>query len=412
MTMSIARSHPGSARRFKWGELYPVLCLIMLATAPAFLLGEENRNLGLIAFMFISPVFVLRWRVSTESLLLLGFAFSIVVFPAFVHPAGARWSTVFYSLMFCALFMSYDGMLRSGFLRISVFVDVVRYLIIAYAIVLVIQQVCVLLGLPIFNVSNYDPTEPWKLNALSSEVSHSARIQALLMLSYIVGSRLATQMGEKPAPSRNVNALVWLCFLWTMLTMVSATAVIMIFIVVLTYATRGGWRNYMVGALLAVVALLLLPDQLIGRVRDLAFAVLTLDYNEVLRADHSGAMRIAPMLVLLNFVELFSAKGLFGHGIDSVSYFMSDYIWGVGQDATGGGLLAVWYEYGFIAFLFFVLFTLKATGALKSPANFIMWGLLIFIAGVNSQIVWLATLLPYTLNVYRQRAEQMGIREQ
>src|SRR5690606_32734443 len=108
---------------------------------------------GLIAFMFISPFFLIRTRaVSIEGLLLVGFALSIVVFPALAHSGDVRWSTVFYSLMFCALFMSYDVMLRGGFLRLTTFVNVTRYLIVCYAVALLIQQFCVLVGLPIFSV--------------------------------------------------------------------------------------------------------------------------------------------------------------------------------------------------------------------------------------------------------------------
>ncbi len=357
--------------------------------------------------MFISPIFMLGKTLSTEAILLLGFAFSIVFFPALMHSGGTRWGTIFYSLMFCALFISYDRILRRGFLRIAVFVKIVRYLIILYAVVLIIQQICVLIGLPIFNLNNYDPAEPWKLNSLSAEPSHSARILGLLMLSYILGRRLSDRMTATPKVSRKQNIYVWLCFFWTMITMLSATSLIMIAIVMLTYIQKNRVHNYVFGLLLSSVVIFLLPDRLTGRVIDLSLAFLTLDYVEVLRADHSGAMRVAPMLVLLDYVEVFSANGFFGNGVDSVGFFLSDYIWGIKEGASGGGLLALWYEYGVIAFSFFVLFTLKATAAVKAPANFLIWFLLIFIAGVNSQMVWLAIILLHSLNYYSRRAEEI-----
>ena len=122
-------------------------------------------------------------------------------------------------------------------------------------------------------------------------------------------------------------------------------------------------------------------------------------------------MRIAPMLVLLDKSELFSVSGIFGNGVDSVSLFMSDYIWGVAEGTSGGGLLALWYEYGLISFLFFVLFTLYTTSALKSPAGFLIWFSLIFVASVNSQMVWLAIIQLHTLSFYRQKLELFGTRE-
>lgn len=405
--MSLATPYSRSKSRLNWSETYTVLCLVLLATSPTILLGEGNRNLGLIAFMFLSPLFMLRRTLSTEGLILVAFAFSIVFFPAFAHSGLVRWSTVLYSLMFCALFISYDGMLRSGFPRIAVFLNVVRYLIISYAVILIVQQFCVLTGLPIFNVSNYDPSEPWKLNALSVEPSHSARILGLLMLSYIVGRRLAVRMGEDVTVSQRQNTVVWLCFFWSMITMLSATSLVMIFIVLLVYAQRNRLSSYIFGLLMASVVLFLLPDQLTGRVFDLVLATLTLDYTKALVADHSGGLRVAPMLLLVNYVEVFSVNGFFGNGVDSVGLFLSDHIWGIAKGATGGGLLALWYEYGLVAFLLFVFFSLRATEAMKAPANFLIWLLLIFIAGVNNQMVWLAIVLLHTLNFYRKRARRI-----
>jgi len=361
--------------------------------------------------MFISPLFTLRRTLSTEAVLLLGFALSIVFFPAFVHSGGTRWSTILYSLMFCGLFISYDGMLRQGKLRLASFLNIMRYLIIAYAVVLLIQQLCVLLGLPIFNLSNYDPSERWKLNSLSPEPSHSARIIGLLMFSYILGSRLLVRASKTHKVSQRQYILLWLCFFWTMITMMSATALVMVIIVLVTNTQGNGIRFYGVSFLLAIFAIFFMPGDLTERIFKISLATLTLDYETVLNADHSGAMRIAPMLVLLDETELFSVSGIFGNGVDSVSLFMSDYIWGVAEGTPGGGLLALWYEYGLISFLFFVLFTLYTTSALKSPAGFLIWFLLIFIASVNSQMVWLAIILLHTLSFYRQKLELFGTRE-
>ena len=407
----MVRTYSASKTQIRWTELYPVICLIFLATAPVVFLGEGNRNLSLIALMFISPLFTLRRTLSTEAVLLLGFALSIVFLPAFVHSGGTRWSTILYSLMFCGLFISYDGMLRQGKLRLASFLNIMRYLIIAYAVVLLIQQLCVLLGLPIFNLSNYDPSERWKLNSLSPEPSHSARIIGLLMFSYILGSRLLVRASKTHKVSQRQYILLWLCFFWTMITMMSATALVMVIIVLVTNTQGNGIRFYGVSFLLAIFAIFFMPGDLTERIFKISLATLTLDYETVLNADHSGAMRIAPMLVLLDETELFSVSGIFGNGVDSVSLFMSDYIWGVAEGTPGGGLLALWYEYGLISFLFFVLFTLYTTSALKSPAGFLIWFLLIFIASVNSQMVWLAIILLHTLSFYRQKLELFGTRE-
>ena len=393
--------------RLTWGNFYPIFCIFMLAIAPAIFLGDGNRNLGLIIFMYTSPVFLIlsfnRQIVSVENLLILGFVFSLF-FSVLFHEA-TRWSTIFYSIMFCSTFISYVNFLHWGYLGIPTFLKVVRFLIIAYTTVLLIQQLCVLFSLQIFNLSNYDPQFPWKLNSLSSEPSHSARIVGLLMFTHIVGSRLAETIGEKIRVSRKQSALVWTFFLWTMITMFSATSVAMLFIVVVAYLQKISTGSFLIAIVTVVFALIFLPDELLDRALGLASAAVKLDYEAVLRADHSGGMRVAPMLILLERNEIFSKLGLFGNGVDSVSLFMSDYIWGVPEGFSGGGLLSMWFELGFIPFACFILFSLKATDSINRPINFFIWAVMIFIAGINTQMVWLAIILLYTLKYFDQYAK-------
>jgi len=398
------------SRSLKWLDFYTIVVILSLATAPAVLLGDDNRNFGLIGLMFVSSFFALvllkKIKPSTDNLLLLGFALSIVLFPAFIHEE-TRWSTIFYSLMFCGLFISYHAALHSGNLSIEVFIKVIRYLIFAYTVVLVIQQLNVLLGMPIFNLSNYDPAEPWKLNSLSAEPSHSARIVGLLMLAYIFAKRTAQSMGVLDLRKNHKDLLLLACFLWTMITMFSVTAVFLLAIVMITFFNKINLRQILGGLIIFVIVILTLPDQLTERAFRIIVATLSLDYQKILYADHSGAMRIAPMLLLIDFVEIFSLKGLFGNGVDAVSLFMSNYITGVSEGYAGGGLLALWYDYGFISFLLFVFFTLRITAALSSPIKFIVWFLLVFFGGVNNQIVWLVILILFTLRFYDRKAQAL-----
>ncbi len=55
-------------------------------------------------------------------------------------------------------------------------------------------------------------------------------------------------------------------------------------------------------------------------------------------------------MILADLVDVSTFSGLFGNGIDYVSTFLWRYIPGVPQGITGGGMLLVWMEYGFISF--------------------------------------------------------------
>ena len=111
-----------------------------------------------------------------------------------------------------------------------------KCLLFAYAIVLIIQQLCVLLGLPIFNVSNYNIKEPWKLNSLMSEPEHSGRMVGLLMYSYLTIKSIKSG-DESLVESWKSEKLLWCAFIWCMLTSLSAGAYLFLFIVLTRFMT-------------------------------------------------------------------------------------------------------------------------------------------------------------------------------
>jgi hypothetical protein len=404
--MSQETSHPliwpslRRSGRLNDGKFFLVATLVFFSVALTPFLGEGNRNLALIFFMVISPLFALTSKATRTDLYLYFFMASILVLPALMNPESVRWSTILFSQMFAITFIAFKNTIRRTRMPARIFTKAVRFILVAYLLTLLVQQFCVLTGLPIFNVSNYNPMTPWKLNALSAEPSHSGRIIGILMFAYL--SLRESEIGEKLSISQALgkDKYLWGGFLWAMTTMQSATALIFLPLVLSKFANR---RNAL--AIFAFVPIVLLLVQLLaseemGRVLSIASAATTLDYNELLSADRSGAMRIAPMLILLERLELFSYNGLFGNGIDSVSTFMSTYINGVRQNFTGGGLFQFWYEYGFISFILFAVFSCSASGAFKSPTNFIFWTLLVFLVGVNNQITWLYLILATTIQHY------------
>lgn len=218
-----------------------ILCayLIVLSISPAFALGEGARNLLLIAFMGVAPVLLVIYPVwSRLDALLLLLSITTIIFPLLGHPETMRWSTVLYSCMFFMCFMITTRLLVVSNIDIGRYSNLIKGLIFAYFGVLLIQQCCVLLGLPIFNVSNYDVTQPWKLNSLMSEPEHSGRVMALLMFSYLTMQDCIKGRKMTFKESWRRDKPIWLAFLWSMLTMVSAGAYLFLFIVILRYLDR------------------------------------------------------------------------------------------------------------------------------------------------------------------------------
>lgn len=379
------------------------LFIISLAIAPAFALGEGNRNLLLIAVMTLSPIILITCKQFYKiDIWLVLLACSLVIGPFFLHPSSFRWSTILYSWMFFITFMAYNRLLFSNFFNVIQFFNLLHFLIIAYFITLIIQQFCVLSGLPIFNLSNYDPNEPWKLNSLSAEPSHSGRIVGLLFFCFISVKELIIKRNYALKLDFKNDIWLWVAFLWTMLTMGSSTAILFMVII---YFKLFSFQNFFFKGLLALCifyVLNILGINQIDRLLATMKAFFTFDIRSIISADHSASIRIVPFFIIFTKLDVFSINGIFGHGIDSVSSFLYRFIPGVKNNITGGGFLQIWYEYGFLTFLYLLIFSFKAANCRSSVLNFIFWVLLVFSYGINNQITWLCITLLFTINYFDQ----------
>ena len=95
-------------------------------------------------------------------------------------------------------------------------------------------------------------------------------------------------------------------------------------------------------------------------------------------------------------VGISSVNDWFGYGIDHVSTFLSDRIPGVPEGISGGGLFQLWIEYGVISFALFFIFSLINSYRKGDYSSILFWFMLVFLYGVNSQIVWLCIILLFT----------------
>ena len=359
-------------------------------TSLAFALGEDRRNYILIAVMGISPLIIVLTPLITRNDAYIYFIIMLSIFcPLLNHPATMRWSTVLYGCMFyiylialCHLFM-FSNTSQSDIMKL------LKCLLFAYAIVLIIQQLCVLLGLPIFNVSNYNIKEPWKLNSLMSEPEHSGRMVGLLMYSYLTIKSIKSG-DESLVESWKSEKLLWCAFIWCMLTSLSAGAYLFLFIVLTRFMTSKNFLQ-MAFSLSAVflAANFFIESVALERFIKFSSAALTFDIYKMCQADLSAALRIVPSILCIQQIDLSTVDGWFGHGIDYVSKFMSNYISGVEIGYTGGGLFLTAVEYGFLVFIVLVVVTFKLCYDKNNKIpTMLFWVFSVLFVGVNSQISW------------------------
>lgn len=381
----------------KTAYFFLVLLIMVLAVSPAFSLGEGNRNLLLIVVMSMSPILIIAFnKYHKVDLWIIAFLVSIITIPILNHPQSMRWSTVLYSCMFGLSFMAYSRLLTKSNLQPIKYLKILKILILAYAITLLIQQFCVLFGLPIFNVSNYVTSTPWKLNSLAAEPSHSARIVALLMYSYIVIKELILYRNYNFKKDFKKDKWVWLAFIWTMITMGSGTAFLFLPLMLLKILKRKSIIPLTLISIAVFGLMNILGVDAFERTLKVAEALITLDKDIIIRADHSASLRIVPFIILMSMLSLSTIDGWFGHGIDYVSSFLSNFIPGVPEGYVGGGLLQLWMEYGFICFFIFFVGSISHIVKRNNRLSILFWFLLIFMYGVNNQIVWLCSVLLFT----------------
>ena len=391
------------------------LMITILSVSPAFALGEGNRNLFLIGAMSLSPFFFIRYPVIIPHidipLTLLGTM--MIGFPFALHADTLRWSTVLYSCMFFMYFMAFARVISLNKYSICDFVKLVKGLIYAYCIVLIIQQFCVLFGLPIFNVSNYTPMDPWKLNSLMSEPSHSARIIPILMFFFILLRE--KEIGAKYLFKERFqeDRLVWISFLWATLTMGSATAYIFSLIIVLFIFPSLKQAKTIIVMLVGAIAVIVMAGKSQNFVRAYKFgmAVLTLDEHKVIKADGSGAHRIVQSFRGAKAVGLHEVDDWFGHGVDADGLLIPNW---QSRDLSGGaGLFCLWVNHVFLVCALWWCFSFWIVFLKETPfISIYIWILSVFImGGLNNQIIWMVLALSfcYKLLAYNCDSNQRKI---
>lgn len=370
-------------------KLYVASFIVMFAVCIAAGFDDKARNLLLVAFMTMATCSLIIYPFVTKiDAYIVLLVFCLLFFPVFAHDVPPRWSTVIYSILFGTSFLAfYRAYIVSNFTATD-FLNVLRFLIFAYAVVLIIQQLSVVIGIPPLNLRNYDPAEPFKLNSLGAEPSWSGRIIALLFYCYLTVKEAELGRAYKLTVDTFSDKWGWLAFFWSMVSMISGTAIVFMVLVFLKFARAKGIISFTVILIVLISAFEAVDFTPYQRARDVAIAVTSLDESTVIQADHSASFRIVPLLVLIKSVGLSTFYDYFGHGVDSVA---SNLDFNLGVEQSSSTFVGFWYEFGFISFVIFMLFSLRL--CVFSFQSFVFWFMLVFMFGLNTQIPWLGIIL-------------------
>ena len=216
------------------------------------------------------------------------------------------------------------------------------------------------------------------------------------MYSYIFIKELILNRNYNFKIDFKIDKWVWLAFIWAMITMGSSAAFLFLPIILIQILKRKNIISVILFSLALYGLMIFFGIDTYDRNLKVIEALITLDVNNIVSADHSASMRIAPFIVLMSMLSLSTVDGWFGHGIDYVSSFMSDFIPGVEIGYSGGGLLQLWMEYGFFCFFIFFVGSMSNIVKQNDRLSILFWFLIVVLSGVNNQIVWLCSILLFT----------------
>lgn len=390
------------------------LIVISLSVSPAFATDPiDNRNYFLIACMFIGPViiifsnrFIPKIDIPVATIIVLMFIFQYLF-----NRGSIRWSSMFFSCMFYVYFLAAVRVFIRSSMKIEMLLVLVRRLIFAYAIVLLIQQFCVLFGLPVFNQTwGFGEHNPWKLNSLSAEPSHTARYLGILMYSFLKIQDILKGRHLSLKRSFKINRKVWLAFLWVMITMMSGTAMIILILVLCRYIKK---KNVFLFTLLLIILFPLgMSSEFVPLKRTTVFldAVTTGDIKEMVKADHSASIRVVPFVLCLQRIRPDKFYGWVGNGTGSTSEWMSKYVPGVPYGWSGGAIANYVLEYGLILGAIFIWFSFTCCYDKKYKIPTLgLWVMCVIMIGVNTQIGWLCILMLYLSKRIKKTDENKSI---
>ena len=353
-----------------------------------------------VGLMSLAPFIFIFYVPQFTKAALCGILYWVYCFLSAFFNGNMRFSTIGYMGLFVMTFIVYYNSIYDGILNFNQFKKVLRYLIYAYAICLLLQQACLIIGIhnfPLINLIGNSYMELGRLPSLSLEPNHTAIIMTFAFLCYLRCSQI--EYGEKitikslfDSENRNVT----FAFFWVMLTMGSGTAYFGL-IGLAPYFINKKNIICVVGILiLLIVAIPHIENEQLERASKVSSALMTGDNAEIVKADLSGATRIVPLINTFTKSDLTKIKTWFGYGTLSKNDAYND-AWKQLSDANYF-VLQIVRQYGLIGWLcsilllyiccirrFFSVETLLwFTLGMATLGNvYFQWGIILMMAGVR-----------------------------
>lgn len=324
----------------------------------------------------------------------------LVFSSAILHPETLRWTTLIFLFSYCCMYQTFYNLIyERNIFSAESFTYFIKGFILAYFLVLVIQQLALIAGityLPAMNLSQF-LDRGIGANSLSGEPSVTARILVTLFLALL---RMYELKYERSLSFQEIyREARWptIGFLWCTLTMGSGTAFIALGMLSLYFIKRQ-YAFAIVPILIAFyVSIPYIDFEPLHRAYKTINAFLTLDADIVRKAEGSAAARVIPLVNTLTSLDITRWDTWFGHGVD---YSLKD---GLFSDIVMIGGIG---DYGLLSFI--VMQILVFSCAIKKIFSIetLIWLGLYNMSLTNTPYVWGAVMI-LTAIKYFQLTQQM-----
>lgn len=308
----------------EYASLTKFATVFIILFATYYIPIDTRASIGIPKLILMgSMIFILlTYSLKLSKALVIGFLYLIwQFFSASLHPESFRWSTL---LLSSALVFTYIGFYNlvvvEKVFTINHFIKICKWIMMAYFVVCIIQQILILIGityLPVINMT-YELGRGIGCYSLAREPSTFGRFMLVFYYAYIKCEEYKRGEGAFTLQELFSGEHKWVTirFLWMMLTMGSGTAFVCLILLSLYFVRRHNW--YYVIPILAICYTLIQASgiEALDRATSTIEATSTLDAQTVRETDGSASARITPFLNTLN-ADFTKSETWFGKGIDA-----------------------------------------------------------------------------------------------
>ena len=312
--------------------------------------------------------------------------------------------SILFSLMFMFTYLYYKDAICRNSIELPNLINLLKYIIYAYAIVQTVQSVCVNVGLPAFNYYGVVENGIYRYNALSNEPSHTSRICLILIVAYMYLWQIQNNTRYKIIRVLKEDKWLWLSYVYTLVMSTSAMAFLVLPFTFFFFIKARALAIYIpVFILVCFLAVIYIDIPSFVRIKELIPILFTFDTDMIALVDNSGSARINPIIYYFEDFDVSSAKFWFGFGRGYSEPMLIERVMGHPTDwvkGAGGVFPVYFYDFGLLAGLSFLLFLFHFCFSKNNKMFIFIWILFISSGSFNCYYQWLFICLSYSCIFY------------